>query len=71
MDNLNKVNNIRNILCLLAVLAMAGCRMPDNSDKQIFRYNESAGITTLDPAYAKDQSLIWGCTQLYSIASTA
>ena len=66
MDNLNKVNNIRNILCLLAVLAMAGCRMPDNSDKQIFRYNESAGITTLDPAYAKDQSLIWGCTQLYN-----
>ena len=40
--------------------------MPDNSDKQIFRYNESAGITTLDPAYAKDQSLIWGCTQLYN-----
>ena len=40
--------------------------MPDNSDKQIFRYNESAGITTLDPAYAKDQTLIWGCTQLYN-----
>lgn len=40
--------------------------MPDNSDKQIFRYNESAGISTLDPAFAKDQALIWGCTQLYN-----
>lgn len=40
--------------------------MPDNSDKQIFRYNESAGIATLDPAFAKDQALIWGCSQLYN-----
>ena len=40
--------------------------MPDNSDKMIFRYNESAGIATLDPAFAKDQALIWGCSQLYN-----
>lgn len=32
----------------------------------IFRYNESAGITTLDPAFAKDQSTIWPCRQLYN-----
>ena len=56
----------RIIIIALAVVALAGCRLPDNSDKQIFRYNESAGITSLDPAYAKDQSLIWGCTQLYN-----
>ena len=54
------------ILCLLCISALTGCRIPDNSDKQIFRYNESAGITTLDPAFAKDQSIIWGCTQLYN-----
>lgn len=40
--------------------------MPDNSDRMIFRYNESAGIGTLDPAYAKDQALIWGCSQIYN-----
>ena len=50
----------------LVILLFAGCRIPDNSDKMIFRYNESAGITTLDPAYAKDQALIWGCSQLYN-----
>ena len=49
-----------------SLLLLTGCRMPDNSDKQIFRYNESAGISTLDPAFAKDQALIWGCTQLYN-----
>lgn len=51
---------------ILALLFFAACAMPDNSDKQIFRYNESAGIATLDPAFAKDQALIWGCSQLYN-----
>lgn len=60
--------NIRShILTLVAVtLLTASCRVPDNSDRMIFRYNESAGIATLDPAYAKDQALIWGCSQLYN-----
>lgn len=32
----------------------------------IFRYNEAAGITTLDPAYSKNQALNWACSQLYN-----
>lgn len=56
----------RLLTCLLLLLTLAGCSIPDNSEKQIFRYNESAGIATLDPAFAKDQALIWGCTQLYN-----
>ncbi|MCQ2282006.1 MAG: ABC transporter substrate-binding protein [Bacteroidales bacterium] len=51
---------------LWVVLLLSACAVPDNSDKMIFRYNESAGIATLDPAFAKDQALIWGCTQLYN-----
>ena len=51
---------------LLATLLTVACSIPDNSDKQIFRYNESAGIATLDPAFAKDQTIIWACTQLYN-----
>ncbi len=51
---------------LLGVVLLANCHIPDNSDKQIFRYNESAGIATLDPAFAKDQAIIWGCSQLYN-----
>lgn len=38
----------------------------DNADKAIFRYNESAGISTLDPAFAKDQALIWATSQIYN-----
>jgi oligopeptide transport system substrate-binding protein len=32
----------------------------------VFRYNESAGISSLDPAFARDQANIWACNQLYN-----
>jgi peptide/nickel transport system substrate-binding protein len=34
--------------------------------KTVFRYNESKGIATLDPAYAKSQTLIWPVHQLFN-----
>lgn len=34
--------------------------------KSVFRYNEPANITTLDPAFAKDQTVIWAVNQLYN-----
>ena len=36
------------------------------SDKTVFRYNESKGIASLDPAFAKSQVLIWPANQLYN-----
>lgn len=36
------------------------------SNKNVFRYNESKGIASLDPAYAKSQVLIWPTNQLYN-----
>ena len=45
---------------------LVGCKRDRHEDKMIFRYNESSGIATLDPAFAKDQSIIWGCRQLYN-----
>ncbi len=34
--------------------------------KKIFRYNESAGITSLDPAFSRNIENIWACNQLYN-----
>lgn len=45
---------------------LTACGTHRHDDKMIFRYNESAGIATLDPAFAKDQSIIWPCRQLYN-----
>lgn len=57
---------MKRTLFIALVLLLAACGPQRNEDKMIFRYNESAGITTLDPAFAKDQSLIWACRQLYN-----
>ena len=32
----------------------------------VFRYNESSNITTLDPAFARNQALIWATHQLFN-----
>ena len=32
----------------------------------VFRYNEPANITTLDPAFSRNQALIWATHQLYN-----
>lgn len=51
----------------LVSFCLIGCfDSTTNDEKKIFRYNESAGIATLDPAFAKDQALIWACSQLYN-----
>ena len=38
----------------------------DNSDLSIFRYNESNGISTLDPSFAKDKATIWATSQIFN-----
>ena len=36
------------------------------SGKTVFRYNEAANISTLDPAFARDQTIIWAINQLFN-----
>ena len=56
------------ILFLITVMLLTvSCRQGyDNSDKMIFRYNESSGINSLDPAFSAGQSIIWPCNLLYN-----
>jgi len=54
-------------LLLLPLLFYAcGNTSTDQNDHLVFRYNEHANITSLDPAFAKDQRNIWACNQLYN-----
>lgn len=48
------------ISCILS------CHSKQEINKQVFAYNESTGIATLDPAFAKNQSVIWAVHQLYN-----
>ena len=54
------------ILFLVLILFGCGVRHHNNEDKTVFRYNEAAGISSLDPTFAKDQSNIWACNQLFN-----
>ena len=49
------------MLCLIW-----SCTAEDfNDDERVFRYNESAGITTLDPAHSRSLELMWVADALY------
>jgi peptide/nickel transport system substrate-binding protein len=54
------------LVLLLVLTAGCGRRQGDDDNLAIFKYNESAGILTLDPIYAKDLPHIWACNQLFN-----
>ena len=55
------------LIILLVLIASVSCKpKSDHSGKTVFKYNESSGIGTLDPAFARDQAVIWACNQLYN-----
>ena len=57
-------NNFLSLLFFL-LLFTSSCSH-HQSDKNIFRYNEQSGIGTLDPAFAKNQSIMWAVHQIYN-----
>ncbi|MDY0779874.1 ABC transporter substrate-binding protein [Tenacibaculum sp. IB213877] len=53
--------------CLLVLnLTSCGKKKSQFTDAEVFRYNEHSNITSLDPAFAKDQRNIWAVNQLYN-----
>jgi oligopeptide transport system substrate-binding protein len=53
------------LIAAMALLALS-CRVKETERQNVFRYNESKGIATLDPAFARSQALIWPVIQLYN-----
>ena len=52
--------------CTLLILFSCGRNNASDENLKIFKYNESAGILTLDPIYAKDLPHIWACNQIFN-----
>jgi len=42
------------------------CYNSEKQSKNVFHYNEQTGIASLDPAFAKNQSIMWAVHQLYN-----
>ena len=56
------------LIGILSALLVVSCGKRQDSEDglSIFKYNESAGILTLDPIYAKDLPHIWACNQVFN-----
>nr|WP_121665837.1 ABC transporter substrate-binding protein [Mesonia aquimarina] len=67
MKFINKIE-INHLVLFVLIFAIISCKneAEKNRDHLVFRYNEHANITSLDPAFAKDQRNIWPCNQLYN-----
>ena len=59
---------LRLAISLFVMWSCVSCskKATEDSDYNIFKYNEAAGVLTLDPIYAKDLPHIWACNQLYN-----
>ena len=69
MGNCNLKRYLKLTTALLSTVFILLCGCSHKSEKEetrtVFRYNESQGITSLDPAYARNQVLIWPVNQLF------
>ncbi len=54
------------LIFLFSTVLTISCNERHKRNGNIFRYNEITGIATLDPAFAKNQSIIWPVHQLYN-----
>ncbi|MFD0992972.1 ABC transporter substrate-binding protein [Tenacibaculum geojense] len=57
---------VAGLLVITLMLFSCNKRIGNFSENEVFRYNEHANITSLDPAFAKDQRNIWAVNQLYN-----
>ena len=66
MTSIKKNVFVRSFYAFVSCVFFLSCKDHSHTDKKIFRYNETSGIASLDPAFAKNQSIMWAIHQLYS-----
>src|SRR5204862_4821336 len=64
MDHLTKFLSLSARVAV--IIALSSCQSKNEKDHNIFHYNEQTGIGSLDPAFAKNQSIMWAVHQLYN-----
>ncbi|MFN0032016.1 MAG: ABC transporter substrate-binding protein, partial [Flavobacteriales bacterium] len=52
-------------LSLATLFLFQGCATHNRSYDNVFCYNESNGITSLDPAFSRDLEVMWATNQLF------
>ncbi|MGE0078585.1 MAG: ABC transporter substrate-binding protein [Bacteroidales bacterium] len=58
----------RIVFSIFFAIILVGCHpsLDRDNNRMVFRYNESKGVTSLDPAFARNLALIWPVNQIYN-----
>lgn len=56
----------KSLTIILFSVCFISCYNSGKRSQNIFHYNEQTGIASLDPAFAKNQSIMWAVHQLYN-----
>ena len=55
------------IFCFCATVSIVGCKNNANQDnRKVFRLNLDQGLSSLDPAFARNQNAIWMTNQIFN-----
>ena len=67
VQGMERVKNALQFGCIacMALLVLSGCRDEGYDASTVFRYNESANLTSLDPAFARTLEPMWVVDQLF------
>ncbi|HEX8461290.1 MAG TPA: ABC transporter substrate-binding protein [Segetibacter sp.] len=50
----------------ILLFSVFACKNGSKKSAQVFSYNQSEGVSTLDPAFAKNQAIMWVIHQMYN-----
>lgn len=53
-------------ISIASIVFFSACYNSEKGQANIFHYNEQTGIAAIDPAFAKNQSIMWAIHQLYN-----
>ncbi|PUZ20130.1 peptide/nickel transport system substrate-binding protein [Chitinophaga costaii] len=57
---------MKNTWLLVFCFGIMACQSNHSGNKQVFNYNRIEGIATLDPAFARNQAVMWAVKHLYN-----
>lgn len=60
-------DSFKYIFCFFCAITLISCKEKlDNNDKKVFNINLDQGLTSLDPAFARNQNAIWMTNQVFN-----
>jgi peptide/nickel transport system substrate-binding protein len=57
---------MRDDCCPVNILLLGCSKASESEGRMVFHYNQPEGISSLDPAFAKNQANMWAVHQLYN-----